>query len=77
MSPRIGENFGYPRILIPTNNNDSTVSIAPIHLVATGKYVYMYQGLKFLSKNNEIVKKILVYLYRCTCMLSPAQCSLI
>lgn len=51
------ENFGYPRTLTLTNNNDSTVSIAPIHLVATGKYVYMYQGLKFLSKNNEIVKK--------------------
>lgn len=73
------ENFGYPRTLTLTNNNDSTVSISPIHLVATGKYVhvYMYQGLKFLSKNNEIVKKILVYLYRCTFMLSPAQCSLI
>lgn len=59
------ENFGYPRTLTLTNNNDSTVSISPIHLVATGKYVhvYMYQGLKFLSKNNEIVKKKYWYIY--------------
>lgn len=65
MSPRIrkilatNEHWPPRIIMIPQH------SIAPVHLVATDKYVYMYQGLQFHAKKQRNCKNASIFILTC------------